>query len=60
MDIAGDTLAQNADVDFTFGDKPPYVGFAGQGVILPREDADDRLEQLAERYLRGPVRRRST
>ena len=36
----GDTLAANADVDFTFGEKPPYVGFAGQGVILPREDAD--------------------
>src|SRR5471030_3162580 len=36
----GEVLAQNADVDFTFGDKPPYVGFAGQGVILPREDAD--------------------
>jgi len=37
---SGEVLAQNADVDFTFGDKPPYVGFAGQGVILPREDAD--------------------
>ncbi|ATQ41112.1 alpha-2-macroglobulin family protein [Caulobacter mirabilis] len=36
----GQTLAANADVDFTFGEKPPYVGFAGDGVILPREDAD--------------------
>jgi uncharacterized protein YfaS (alpha-2-macroglobulin family) len=36
----GETLTANADVDFTFGEKPPYVGFAGQGVILPREDAD--------------------
>ncbi len=36
----GDTLAANADVDFTFGDKPPYVGFAGDGVILPREESD--------------------
>jgi len=36
----GLTLASNADVDFTFGEKPPYVGFAGDGVILPREDAD--------------------
>ncbi|HRD47897.1 MAG TPA: MG2 domain-containing protein, partial [Caulobacter sp.] len=36
----GLTLAANADVDFTFGEKPPYVGFAGDGVILPREDAD--------------------
>ncbi len=39
-DQAGDTLAANADVDFTFGDKPPYVGFAGNGVILPREESD--------------------
>jgi hypothetical protein len=36
----GSTLADNADVDFTFGEKPPYVGFAGDGVILPREDSD--------------------
>ncbi|MDC7683098.1 alpha-2-macroglobulin [Asticcacaulis sp. BYS171W] len=35
-----DTLKQNADVDFSFGEKPPYVGFAGNGVILPREEAD--------------------
>ena len=36
----GETLDANADTDFTNGDKPPYVGFAGQGVILPREDSD--------------------
>jgi len=36
----GETLSANADVDFTFGEKPPYVGFAGEGVILPREDSD--------------------
>ncbi len=36
----GQALAANADVDFTFGEKPPYVGFAGNGVILPREDSD--------------------
>ena len=36
----GRTLAANADVDFTFGERPPYVGFAGNGVILPREEAD--------------------
>ncbi len=36
----GETLDANADVDFTFGEKPPYVGFAGEGVILPREDSD--------------------
>ena len=38
--LGQDRLAQNAEVAFNFGDKPPYVGFAGQGVILPREDAD--------------------
>ncbi|MBI1683535.1 alpha-2-macroglobulin family protein [Caulobacter hibisci] len=36
----GETLSANADVDFTFGEKPPYVGFAGDGVILPREESD--------------------
>lgn len=37
---SGQALAANADVDFAFGEKPPYVGFAGDGVILPREDSD--------------------
>ena len=36
----GETLAANADTSFTNGDKPPYVGFNGDGVILPREDSD--------------------
>jgi len=36
----GATLAANADVDFTFGEKPPFVSFVGEGVILPREDSD--------------------
>ncbi|WP_333585838.1 alpha-2-macroglobulin family protein [Phenylobacterium sp.] len=36
----GAALAANADVDFTFGEKPPFVGFAGDGVILPREESD--------------------
>ncbi|WP_443748849.1 alpha-2-macroglobulin family protein [Asticcacaulis solisilvae] len=36
----GDTLKANRDFDFSFGEKPPYVGFAGNGVILPREEAD--------------------
>ena len=39
-DKAGETLSDNADVDFSFGEKPPYVGFAGEGVILPREESD--------------------
>ncbi|MCG9916459.1 MAG: alpha-2-macroglobulin family protein [Phenylobacterium sp.] len=36
----GETLQANADIDFTFGEKPPFVGFAGDGVILPREESD--------------------
>lgn len=36
----GETLDANAEAQFTNGDKPPYVGFAGTGVILPREDSD--------------------
>ncbi len=35
-----DTLAANVDVDFVFGEQKPYVGFAGDGVILPREESD--------------------
>ncbi|HEY8003858.1 MAG TPA: alpha-2-macroglobulin [Phenylobacterium sp.] len=38
--LGGDSLADNAEVAFTFGEKPPFVGFAGGGVILPREDSD--------------------
>ncbi|MDQ2860732.1 MAG: alpha-2-macroglobulin family protein, partial [Pseudomonadota bacterium] len=37
---SGEALSTDADIDFTFGDKPPYVGFAGEGVILPREESD--------------------
>ncbi len=36
----GETLQANEDVAFQAGSKPVYVGFAGSGVILPREDAD--------------------
>ena len=36
----GATLAANADVDFASAARPPYVGFAGQGVILPRTESD--------------------
>ncbi|HEY0435851.1 MAG TPA: MG2 domain-containing protein, partial [Phenylobacterium sp.] len=38
--LSGETLADNAETSFAFGDKPPYVGFAGGGVILPREESD--------------------
>ncbi len=37
---SGEKLAENSDQDFIFGEKPPYVGFAGTGVILPREESD--------------------
>jgi uncharacterized protein YfaS (alpha-2-macroglobulin family) len=37
---SGETLADNVSVAFVPGSKPVYVGFAGEGVILPREDAD--------------------
>ena len=36
----GESLQANEDVAFQAGSKPVYVGFAGSGVILPREDAD--------------------
>jgi uncharacterized protein YfaS (alpha-2-macroglobulin family) len=57
-----DVLAANADVDFTFGDKPPYVGFAGDGVILPRDEADGvgietvNVQKLAIEVWRVPDR----
>ena len=38
----GEVLAANADVDFTFGEKPPLVSFAGEGVILPTINGDVR------------------
>ena len=36
----GDTLERAERVAVAFGDKPAYVGFAGDGVILPRLEAD--------------------
>ena len=35
-----DALKANKDFDFSFGEKPAYVGFKGSGVVLPREEAD--------------------
>ncbi len=35
-----ETLADDTPVDFGGEVKPPFVGFVGDGVILPREDAD--------------------
>jgi uncharacterized protein YfaS (alpha-2-macroglobulin family) len=39
-DRAGDVLLASADVDLFPGPGAPYVGFAGQGVILPRDESD--------------------
>lgn len=36
----GRTLSRGEEVPIDFADRPPYVGFKGAGVILPREDAD--------------------
>ena len=35
-----ETLARGERVQVSFGDKPAYVGFAGNGVIIPRMEAD--------------------
>lgn len=36
----GRTLERSEDVPINFADRPPYVGFKGAGIILPRENAD--------------------
>lgn len=36
----GRALAFDENVTISFGDRPAYVGFKGDGVILPRVDAD--------------------
>ncbi|MEM6414820.1 MAG: alpha-2-macroglobulin [Pseudomonadota bacterium] len=36
----GETLDQATTVTIAFGDKPAYIGFSGDGVILPRFEAD--------------------
>ncbi|HUO12201.1 MAG TPA: NAD(P)-dependent oxidoreductase, partial [Caulobacteraceae bacterium] len=36
----GERLQADQDVDFADADQPPYVGFDGLGVILPREESD--------------------
>ena len=36
----GEILSRSQTVTVSFGDKPAYVGFAGNGVILPRMEAD--------------------
>ena len=37
---SGEALEREEEVPIDFADRPPYVGFKGSGVILPREEAD--------------------
>lgn len=37
---SGDKLKRPEEIAVAFGDKPAYVGFAGDGVVLPRLEAD--------------------
>lgn len=38
--VGGAALAQDESFTLSFGERPTFVGFAGQGVILPRAEAD--------------------
>ena len=39
LDASGKTLNRDIEEAVGFGDKPPFVSFAGQGIILPRVNA---------------------
>ena len=54
----GDTAGAEAATGYYWGD-PALFPQVERILAEAREDRDDRLEQLAERFLRGPVRRRS-
>jgi hypothetical protein len=53
----GDTAGAEAATGFFWGD-PTLFPQVERVLAEAREDGDDRLEQLAERFLRGPVLRR--
>jgi hypothetical protein len=54
----GDKLKRGQDVAIAFGDKPAYVGFVGDGVILPRLEADGvGIETVNVEKFRIDVRR---
>jgi hypothetical protein len=55
----GDTAAAEAATGYYWGD-PALFAHVERILAEAREDRDDRLEQLAERFLRGPVRPRRT
>jgi hypothetical protein len=52
-----DTAGAEAATGYYWGD-PTLFPHVERLLAEAREDRDDRLEQLAERFLRGPVRRR--
>jgi hypothetical protein len=53
----GDTVGAEAATGYYWGD-PALFPHVERILAEAREDRDDRLEQLAERFLRGPVRPR--
>jgi len=52
-----DTAGAEAATGYYWGD-PTLFPHVERLLAEAREDGDDRLEQLAERFLHGPVRRR--
>ena len=54
----GDTAGAEAATGYYWGD-PTLFPHVERILAEAHEDRDDRLEQLAERFLRGPVRRRT-
>jgi hypothetical protein len=54
----GDTVGAEAATGYYWGD-PALFPIVERILAEAREDGDDRLEQLAERFLRGRRRRRS-
>jgi hypothetical protein len=53
----GDTAGAEAATGYYWGD-PTLFPEVERILAEARHDRDDRLEQLAERFLRGPVQRR--
>ena len=54
----GDTAGAEAATGYFWGD-PALAGQVERVLAEAREDGDDRLEQLAERFLRAKGRRRT-
>ena len=54
----GDTVGAEAATGYYWGD-PTLVSHVERILAEARQDGDERLEQLAERFLRAPRRRRT-